>query len=114
LLAESKGKWVYVANYGSNNTGQTTGESGIAGYVIDPATNQLSFIAGEPLGTGSGPVCIVEDPSNQYIFTANYNDSTVTGRLIDQNAGVLTNLRAPASYPLDGPATWCLVDGRTN
>ncbi len=114
LLAESKGKWVYVANYGSNNTGQTTGESGIAGYVIDPATHQLSFIAGEPFGTGSGPACIVEDPSNQYIFTANYNDSTVTGRLIDQNAGVLTNLRAPASYPLDGPATWCLVDGRTN
>jgi hypothetical protein len=114
VLTESKGKWVYVANFGNNTTSQTGAESGIAGYVVDPSTHQLSFIAGEPFGTGSGPVCIVEDPSSQYIYTANFNDSTVTGRLIDQNAGVLNNLRAPNSYALPGPATWCLVSGRTN
>ena len=71
---------------------------------------------GLPFGTGSGPQCIVEDPSNQFIYTANFNDSTVTGRVIDQNAGVLTDLRVTGNgtYSLTGPATWCLVDGRTS
>ncbi len=114
IMTEAKGKWVYVANFGNNNTGQTTSESGIAGYVIDPATLQLSFIAGEPFGSGSGPMCIVEDPSDQYVYTANANDSSVTGRMLDENAGVLNNLRAPGSYPLQGPASWCLVSGRTD
>ena len=113
LMTSANGKWVYVANYGTNNTGQTGSESGIAGYVADPTTHQLSFIAGEPFGSGSGPVCIVGDPSNQYVYTANYNDSSVTGRLVDQNAGVLNNLRVASTYSLSGPATWCLVDGRT-
>ena len=58
------------------------------------------------------------DPSNQFIYEANFNDSTVTGQSIDQNAGVLDpfsqTTHAPASYTLTGPATWCLVDGRTS
>jgi len=116
VLIESKGSWVYVANYGSNNTGQAGQESGIAGYVVDKTTHQLSPIAGEPFGTGSGPVCIVEDPSNQYVFTANFNDSTVTGRVIDQNAGVLNTMRAVGSgtFSLTGPPSWCLISGRTD
>jgi len=114
LMVESKGKWVYVANYGNNNTGQPAGESGTAGYVVDPSTHQLSFIAGEPWGTGSGPVCMVEDPSDQFIYTANYNDSSVTGRLLDQNAGVLDNLVVNSTYPLTGQPTWCLISGRTD
>ena len=113
LLVESKGKWIYVANQG-NSLNTTNAQSGIAGYVIDPSTRQLSFIAGEPFGTGSGPQCLVEDPSNQFIYTANFNDSTVTGQAIDQNAGVLHNLNTTSSYLLSGPATWCFMDGRTN
>ena len=51
------------------------------------------LIAGEPFGSGSGPQCMVEDPSDQFIYTANFNDSTVTGRVVDPNSGVLNNLR---------------------
>jgi 6-phosphogluconolactonase (cycloisomerase 2 family) len=114
LLVESKGKFLYVANQG-NNTQGTNPTSGLAGYVIDPSTHQLSFIAGEPFGSGAGPQCLVEDPSDQFIYTANFNDSTVTGRVVDPNSGVLNNLRVgTGSYPVQGPATWCLVDGRTS
>jgi 6-phosphogluconolactonase (cycloisomerase 2 family) len=112
LLVESKGKFVYVANQG-NNISTTNTQSGLAGYVIDPSTHVLSFIAGEPFGTGAGPQCLVEDPSNQFIYTANFNDSTVTGRVVDSNSGVLTNLRVANSYSLSGPPAFCLVDGRT-
>jgi 6-phosphogluconolactonase len=115
LVLESKGKWVYVANQG-NNTNNTNSQSGITGYVIDPATHQLSEISGSPWGTGAGPQCMLEDPSNQFIYTANYNDSTVTGRVVDQNSGVLDNLPGSAnkSYSLSGPAAWCVVTGRTS
>jgi 6-phosphogluconolactonase len=116
LIIESKGKWAYVANYGNNNTSQTSSESGITGYVIDPTTHQLTEISGSPFGTGSGPNCLLEDPSNQYLYTANYNDSTVTGLVVDQNSGVLRPLNGSANkpYPLPGPATWCVASGRTS
>ncbi|MGA2168607.1 MAG: beta-propeller fold lactonase family protein [Terracidiphilus sp.] len=113
LLVESKGKFLYVANQG-NNTQGTNAQSGLAGYVIDPTTHQLSFIAGEPFGSGGGPQCLVEDPSDQYIYSADFNDSSVTGRVVDPNSGVLNNLRVTSAYSLQGPATWCLVDGRTS
>ena len=115
LLLESKNKWVYVANYGSNNTGQPGAGERRRGLRGGPDDDQLSFIAGEPFGTGSGPVCIVEDPSNQYIFTANFNDSTVTGRVIDQNAGVLKIAAVGnGTFSLTGPPSWCLISGRTD
>jgi 6-phosphogluconolactonase (cycloisomerase 2 family) len=113
LLVESKGKFLYVANQGNLVQGNNP-TSGLSGYVIDPSTHQLSFIAGEPFGSGSGPQCIVEDPSDQFIYLADFNDSSVTGRVVDPNSGVLNNLRVTSSYSLQGPATWCLVDGRTS
>jgi DNA-binding beta-propeller fold protein YncE len=77
-------------------------------------------LAGTPVGYGSGsyPQCLVEDPSNQFFYTANSGDSTVTGQAIDENAGTLIPLnnstKAPSEYSLTGPPTWCLVDGRTD
>ena len=115
VLVESGGKWAYVANYGNNANTNNAG-SGIAGFVIDKATNQLTFMSGSPFGTGSGPRCLVEDPSNNFIYTANYNDSTVTGHTLDHNQGVLKDLNGNANkaYPLPGPATYCLINGRTS
>ena len=119
LVPESKGKWFYVANQGNNVTGSGTAQSGITGYVIN-SPFQPTEMAGTPIGfgTGAGPQCLVEDPSNQFFYTANFNDSSVTGQSIDQNAGTLRPLsqstKAPSEYTLTGPPTWCLVDGRTN
>jgi Lactonase, 7-bladed beta-propeller len=113
LLVESKGKFLYVANQGNNVQGTNTA-SGYAGYVIDPTTHQLSFIAGEPFGSGSGPQCLVEDPSDQFIYSADFTDSSITGRVVDPNSGVLNNLRVTSTYTLQGPAAWCVMDGRTS
>jgi len=114
LLVESKGKFLYVANQGNNVQG-TNANSGLAGYVIDPSTHQLSFIAGEPFGSGSGPQCLVEDPSDQFIYSADFDDSAISGRVVDPNSGVLNNLRVGnGTFALQGPATWCVVDGRTS
>ncbi len=119
LLVEAKGKWAYVANTG-NNSDPNNAQSGITGYVIDNSTKQLTPLSGSPfaspVGSGAGPQCMVEDPTNQFIYTANFNDSTVTGRVLDQNSGVLNQLpgKANKSYAIPGPATYCLVNGRTS
>jgi len=109
------GSYLYVANQGNNPQNTSNAYSGITGYVIttSPAFH-LAFTTPSTFGTGSGPQCIVEDPSNQYIYTANYTDSTVTGHVLNPQAGVLTDLRVASSYTLTGPPTWCLMDGRTN
>jgi 6-phosphogluconolactonase len=110
----TKGTKIYVSNQG-NNTDTTNAQSGITGYVLDSSNSSLKFIPGPPFTSGAGPQCIVVDPSNQFIYTANFNDSTVTGRYVDANAGTLSNLRtSSSSYALTGPPTWCLVTGRTS
>jgi len=116
LVAESKGKWVYVVNQGPNASG-TVANSGIVGYRVDPTTHQLIPMSGSPFSMGSGPQCLLEDPSNQFFYTANFNDSTVTGRTLDANSGVLNGLRGKTgaqSFKLEGPPAWCFVSGRTS
>lgn len=118
--ASSKNKWVYVADTG-NNQNQDNAQSGLTGYVVNTgANNQLTPLSGSPFGSvvgiGAGPQCLVEDPSNQFIYTANYNDSTVTGVSLDVKSGVLNPLpgKAARAYSLPGPAAYCLINGRTS
>jgi len=114
LMVESKNKYLYVANAGNNTTGTNNPNSGIAAYEITTTpTYQFTFVSGEPFGSGSGPQCIVEDPSNQFVYEANAYDSSVTGRVLDPNSGELDDMRVTSTYSLQGPASWCLVDGRT-
>jgi Lactonase, 7-bladed beta-propeller len=118
VIASNNGKWLYVLNAG-DNTSVTNSQSGIAAFVVTQPY-QLTPIAngGQTVGTGAGPQCILEDPSNQFIYTANFNDSTATGLVIDQNSGVLVPLsqasKAASSYALPGPAQWCVATGRTS
>jgi 6-phosphogluconolactonase (cycloisomerase 2 family) len=115
LIVESKGKYLYVANqegFGSTNA------AGLAAFVIDPSSGILSEDPGSPIpttGSGQSPQCLVEDPSNQYIYTAN-SDNTVTGHVFDPKSGLLTQMKGTGSgtFALTGPATWCIVTGRTN
>lgn len=115
LLTEAGGRFVYVANAGSPSCVNVNNpQSGMSGYVIDSTSRELSYIAGQPFTMGSGPRCLVEDPSDQFVYSADYNDNLVVGRKIDHGTGLLVNLAAPEQYDLNGPASWCLVTGRTD
>jgi len=115
LMVESKGKFLYVANqdgFGSTNS------AGIAAYSIDPSSGILTPDPGSPIpttGTGRSPQCLLEDPSNQYVYTAN-SDNTVTGHVFSPKDGLLTTMKGAGNgtFQLTGPATWCIVTGRTN
>jgi len=114
LLVESKGTFIYVANVGNNNTTTGYAQSGITGYILTTSPFKMTEIAGLSFGTGAGPQCIVEDPSNQFIYTANHNDATVTGKVLNVETGTLQDLPKASSFPLSGPASWCLMNGRTD
>ena len=118
LTQESKGKWLYVANQGIE-PGTGLSGNGITGYNIDPTTHQLAEMSGLPFTTEAGAQCLVEDPSDQFFYTANLYDNTVTGRSLDQNSGYLVPLsqnhnKVADNYTLAGPATWCFIDGRVD
>jgi 6-phosphogluconolactonase len=112
LTSDSKSKFLYLANAGPSSTvGQANSQ--ISGFTI--ATNGvLAQISGAPFPTGSSPQCILEDPSNQYLFTADFISSTVTGHVLDPNSGVLTDLRNKTSYATVGNPTWCVASGHTD
>jgi 6-phosphogluconolactonase (cycloisomerase 2 family) len=111
LITDSKTKFLYVTNTGNTSLNQPLSE--ITAYTIDPSTGRLAFIAGEPFSIGAGPSCILEDPSNQFIYVASFNDNQVTGKIIDVNSGVLNPLRVATNYTTSGNPTWCVASGRT-
>ncbi len=108
-LTDSTRKYVYVINQGPAG-GTTNANSDIGGYSLNGTTGtfdtstQLSPYA----GTVSGPVCIIEDPTNQFIYVAGALDNSITGRRIDPNTGTLTPLRRNATVPTVGTPSWCL------
>jgi len=73
LLLESKGKFLYVANQGNNTTGANA-NSGLSGYFLTTSpAYQLSFIAGEPFGSGS-----VRSASSRILPTSSFTRRTST------------------------------------
>jgi 6-phosphogluconolactonase (cycloisomerase 2 family) len=112
MIVNDSRKFVWVANAGVNTDVNAIG-SVITAYVIQ-TNNELADAnnGGNLIPTGASPRCIVEDPSNQYVYTVNFNDSSITGKKIDQNAGGLNALPKPMPAPPGSP-TWAAVSGST-
>jgi 6-phosphogluconolactonase len=116
MIVDHQGKFLYLANQGPNLT-QTSPSSSVSAFTIDPTTGFLTPLTGASSGTtvtfgaGSAPQCILEDPSNQYLYTANFADSTVTGGVINSTTGTLTTLRKNTSFATVGQPTWCTASG---
>jgi 6-phosphogluconolactonase (cycloisomerase 2 family) len=111
ILSESKGKYLYVVNHG-NGSNSNNANSTISAFVIQ-STGQLTPISdvNNPYPVGNGPVCMVEDPSDQYVYTSNMNDGTVTGFVINQNTGQLSGLPRGSLFHAVGLATCLTVSG---
>ena len=107
-MTDTKGKFLYVLNHGTTNS--NTANSTISAYIIE-STGQLQPVsdANNPYPVGNGPVCMVEDPSNQYLYTSNSNDGTVTGKYINQNTGQLSDLTRGSSFSAFAAQASCLA-----
>jgi 6-phosphogluconolactonase (cycloisomerase 2 family) len=110
-LLDSSGKYLYVVNKSTTSTITTTPFSSISAFTINPANQELQPIVGSPYTVGSGPVCIVEDPSNQYVYTSNHNDGTVTGKVINPTTGELSVLTKGSTFPATGEAGCLAISG---
>jgi 6-phosphogluconolactonase (cycloisomerase 2 family) len=111
MIVDHQGKFLYLTNMGPNLTA-TSEASSVSAFFIDPTTSRLTPLATSvPFGSGSSPRCILEDPSNQFLYTANYADSTVTGAVINTSTGTLTTLRKLTSFGTGGQPTWCTASG---
>ena len=111
-LVDSKNKFVYVANQSTTNT--TNPNSSISAFTIQ-TTGQLQELndpGNNPYTVGAGPVCMVEDPSNQYVYTSN-GDGTVTGKSIS-TTGTLSDLRRGSTFTATGQATCLAVSGNVD
>jgi 6-phosphogluconolactonase len=111
MIVDHQGKFLYVANQGPNLTPSSQASS-VSGFFIDQTTGRLTALASNVIfGSGAQPECIIEDPSNQYLYTANFADSTVTGAVINSATGTLTNLRKASSFAAAGQPSWCTASG---
>lgn len=112
-LVDSKGQYLYVANQSSTNS--NTPNSSISAFKIQ-TNGTLQFIPdppNNPYPIGAGPVCMVEDPSNQYLYTSN-GDGTVTGKVLFAPSGQLSNLTRGSNFTAVGQATCLAVSGNVD
>jgi len=107
-MTDAKGQHLYVLNHGGTNSNNAN--STISAYIIE-STGQLQPVpdTNNPYPVGNGPVCMVEDPSNQYVYTSNSNDGTVTGKYINQNTGQLSDLTRGSSFSAFAAQASCLA-----
>jgi 6-phosphogluconolactonase (cycloisomerase 2 family) len=111
-LTDANNKFVYVANQSTTNT--TNPNSSISAFTIQ-TTGQLQTLndpGNNPYTVGAGPVCMVEDPSKQYIYTSN-GDGTVTGKQIS-TTGTLSDLRRGSTFTATGQTTCLAVSGNVD
>jgi 6-phosphogluconolactonase len=113
VIKENSHNFLWIANSGIN-TNNGTPSSLLTAYLINTNGQLIDANTGgaNPITVGSSPRCIIEDPSNQYIYTVNFNDSTITGKKINFNTGGLDALPKAMPTPPGSP-TWCTVTGST-
>jgi 6-phosphogluconolactonase (cycloisomerase 2 family) len=107
-MTDSKNAHLYVLNFGNPNGNNAN--SSISAFVIE-STGALVPISDPqtPYSVGSGPTCMVQDPSSQYVYTSNSNDGTVTGKYINSVTGQLSNLPRGSSFPTGSTGATCLA-----
>ena len=110
-LVDSTGNHVYFINGGPTSNPTSSSNADISGYTLNSGTGYPDTATFQSPYTGivSAPVCIFEDPTNQFLYVAGANDDSITGRRIDPSTGSLTILKnAKGTYPTSGTPSWCL------
>ena len=116
-VTDSKNKFVYVLNQNNTNTnsGSVTTNSSISAFTILPSGQlQAIGVPQNPFPVGNGPVCMVEDPSNQYFYISSGLAGTITGKYLNQNTGELTNLARGSTFTGTGLETCLAVSGNVD
>ncbi|WP_158945968.1 beta-propeller fold lactonase family protein [Granulicella sp. S190] len=112
LVEKKTSTHLYVLNQSTTDT--TNPNSSISAFTIqtNSTLQELSDPGNNPYTVGAGPVCMAEDPSNQYVYTSN-GDGTVTGKQIS-TLGQLSDLRRGSKFTATGQATCLAISGNVD
>jgi 6-phosphogluconolactonase (cycloisomerase 2 family) len=110
-LVDSTSKYLYVLNQTNTLTLPGNAYSSISAFTINSTNQELQPITGAPYTVGSGPVCMVEDPTHQYMYISNHNDGTVTGKVLDPTTGILSSLSRGSTFTSTGLAGCLTLSG---
>lgn len=112
LTSDSASKYLYVAN--TQALGLNNAQSALSIFTITAGSGVLVPATPPTYPTGATPVCVFEDPSKQYIYTADAGSSQITGAAFDPNTGSLTPLPRGSQFNVVGTPTWCLYSSNTD
>lgn len=111
-LIASNNKYLYVLNQSTTSTNPNQSFSSITGYLIDPTNGLTELTAfGSPWSVDAGPVCMVEDPTNKYMYISDHNAGQVTGKIFDPNTGALSALTRGSTFAATGQASCLAISG---
>ena len=90
VVGGNNGNILYVALAGT-----ATANNKIAAFTIDSNTGSLTAVAGSPFATGSDPLYMTLVPITlvgfqEFLYTANIQDNTISAFTVDGNTGMLT------------------------
>ena len=104
---DATNKFLYILNKSTTSTATTASYSYITAYSIQ--NGELAEISGSPYKSGSGPTCMVEDPTSKFMYVANQNDGTVTGYSFTSTEGTLSDLSRGSTFTTGDTGLSCLA-----
>jgi 6-phosphogluconolactonase (cycloisomerase 2 family) len=112
-LLDSKSEYLYILNGSSTSTNPSGPPySSISAFTVNATNQELSeIVPGQTYTVGAGPVCMVEDPSSQYMYVSNHNDGTITGKAFAATTGELSQLKRGSTFPTVGQPGCLAVSG---
>jgi 6-phosphogluconolactonase len=82
LTIDPRGKYLYMANFGSNT---------ISSYALDTSSGNLSATSAANGTAATGPTCVAIEPAlGIYLYTSNRLDGSLSGAQLDPHTGGLT------------------------
>ena len=118
IVIDPRGKYIYVADSISNSG---SGGGAVSIFVIDLGTGTPSAEAGTGNSTNTDPVAITVDAGvGTFVYTANYEDNSISGFDLSVDSGELTTNQAltlslrigtPCNHHNPRRATTRFVDG---
>ena len=108
----SNSKFLYILNQSTTSTTPTQSFSSVTGFLLQSGQSLANqYVTGSPFTVDSGPVCMVEDPTNKYLYVSAHNSGQVTGKLFDPSTGALQQLTRGSTFSAVGQATCLAISG---
>lgn len=104
---DATNKFLYILNKSTTSTATTASYSYITAYSIQ--NGELAEISGSPYKSGSGPTCMVEDPTSKFMYVSNQNDGTITGYDFTSTEGTLSDLSRGSTFTTGDTGLTCLA-----